>query len=71
MTLEILFDLLLLITSIYSLVLTAAVVYLYLSIKQLDKESLQLAQIMQSFMNTPQDDDIKEIEGYNKNRNND
>ena len=70
MTLEILFDLLLLLTSIYSFVLTAAVVYLYLSIKKLDKESLQLAQIMQSFMNPPEDD-INEVEGYNKNRNND
>ena len=69
MTLEILFDLLLLLTSIYSLVLTAAVIYLYLSIRKLDKESLQLAQIMQAYMNSPEDDTI--VEGYNKNRNDD
>lgn len=68
MTLNILFDLLLLLTSFYSLILTGFVVYLYLSIKKLDQESLQLAQILNAYINQP-DDNI--IEGFNKTRDDD
>lgn len=68
MTLRILLDLALIFLSFYSLILTAGVVYLYLTIKRVDNEALQLAQILHTFMNQP-DDTI--IEGFNKTRQDD
>ena len=68
MTLRILLDLALIFLSFYSLILTAGVVYLYLTIKRVDNEALQLAQILHTFMNQP-DDNV--IEGFNKTRQDD
>jgi len=68
MTLRILLDLALIFLSFYSLILTGFVVYLYLSIKRIDSESLQLAQILHTFMNKPEDN---VIEGFNKTRQDD
>ena len=68
MTLRILLDLALIFLSFYSLILTAGVVYLYLTIKRVDNEALQLAQILHTFMNQP-DDTV--IEGFNKTRQDD
>jgi hypothetical protein len=68
MTLRILLDLALIFLSFYSLILTAGVVYLYLSIKRIDSESYQLAQILHTFMNQPEDN---VIEGFTKTRQDD
>lgn len=68
MTLRILLDLALIFLSFYSLILTAGVVYLYLIIKRVDNEALQLTQILHTFINKPEDNII---EGFSKTRNND